>query len=98
MRFEIAGLAPDQITVDGQRLERIPLGYSPRLFEPFADAGGAKTLFDLAGGALGAEIEQELASFGFDQYPVVADYDAAFVVDQFERGNRAAGVESSRRC
>jgi hypothetical protein len=93
MRFEIAGLTPYQITVNGQRLEWIPLGYSPRLFEPFADTRGAETLFDPAGRALGVKIEQELAGFGFDEHAVVSDYDAAIVVNQFERGDRSAGID-----
>ena len=93
VRFEITRLASDQIAVDGERLYRVPFGNTPRLFEPFADTGGAKALFDFAAWALGAKIEQELAGFGFDQHAVVADYYAALVVNQFERGNRAAGVD-----
>src|SRR5215467_7322406 len=93
MRFEITRLPPDQIAVDRERLQRVPFGNAARLFEPFTDAGGAKALFDLAAWAVGAKIEQKLAGFGFDQYAVVADYYAAFVIDQFERGNRAAGVD-----
>src|SRR6516162_8187008 len=70
MRFEIAGLAPDQVAVNRQCLQRVPFGNAPRLFEPFADAGGAKAVFDLAGWALGAKIERSWPVSGSIKTPL----------------------------
>src|ERR1019366_2380110 len=85
MRLEVAGLAADELAVDGERAERILVGDPARLLEALAHAGGTETVLDLAGLIAAVEVEQQLAGLSLDQRGTVAHDDAAFVIDEFQR-------------
>ncbi len=93
MRLEVAGLAADQLAVDGERLERILVGDAARLFETLAHARRTEAVLDLAALIAALEIENQLTGLGFDQHRTVAHDDAAVVVDEFQRSDRAIGID-----
>src|ERR1700691_1172773 len=93
VRFEIAGLAADQLAIDVERLERILVGDAARFFETLAHAGGTETVFDLAALIVAGEVENQLAGLGLDQRRTVAHDDAAVVVDEFQGRDRSIGID-----
>src|SRR5208282_3609123 len=93
MRLEVAGLATDQLAVDGKRAERILVGHPACLLESLAHAGRTKAVFDLAGLIAAVEVEQQLPRLSLDQRGAVAHDDAAFVIDEFQRGDRAVRID-----
>ena len=64
-----------------------------RLLEALAHAGGTETVLDLAGLIAAIEVEQQLAGLSLDQRGTVAHDDAAFVIDEFQRGDRAIRID-----
>src|SRR5580658_230961 len=96
VRFEIAGLAADQLAIDVERLERILVGDAARFFETLAHAGGTETVFDLAALIVAGEVENQLAGLGLDQRRTVAHDDAAVVVDEFRDVTDRSGSTSVR--
>src|ERR1700678_585240 len=84
VRFEVAGLAADQLAIDVKRLERILVGDAARFFETLAHAGRTETVLDLAALIAAGEVENQLAGLGLDQRRTIAHDDAAVVVDEFQ--------------
>src|SRR5271155_2710674 len=93
VRFEVARLAADQLAVDGKRFEGILVGDAARLFEALAHAGRTEAVLDFAGLIGALEVKDQLPRFALDERGTVAHYDAAFVVDEFERSDGAFGID-----
>src|ERR1019366_3262428 len=93
MRLEVAGLAADKLAVDVERAQRILVCDPARLLETLAHAGGAKSVLDGAGLIAAIEVEQQLAGLSLDQRGTVAHDDAAFVIDEFQRRDRAVRID-----
>src|ERR1700722_19504279 len=93
MRLEVARLATDQLAVDVKRAQRIFVGNSTRFLETLAHARGPETILDLAGLTAALEVEDQLPRLRFDERGTVAHDDAAFVVDESERRDRALRID-----
>src|SRR5271170_112674 len=93
VRFEVAGLTSDQFAVDCERLERILVGDAPRLLEALTHACRPEAILDLAALIAAAEVENQLSRLSLDQRRTVAHDDTAFVIDQFQRGDRTIGID-----
>src|SRR5580704_781389 len=95
MRLEVSRLATDQLAVNVKRAQRILVGDSTRFLETLAHARGPETVLDRAGLIAALEVEDQLSRLRFDQRGTVAHYYAAFVVDEFQRCNRAFRIDES---